>query len=231
MRTVVLSVLAFALLAVPAAPASAADEIGLSRDGQTWSSTLTDPLFDSGVTWVPGDVRRVSFWVRNRASTSAVISATVLAAGDRLISDEHVVLRARTNGAWIPLKNGKTSRQLTDATISAGGKVKVTLEAAFDPASTNVSQTQSTHLTLGVRLTEAASAVSSDAGGDPGRWSPAAPVEDADQDFGGDGIADWLPQTGANLPLTIIWLAVLATAAGGGFLAAARSRPEKKELA
>src|SRR5688500_5683454 len=67
-----------AAILLTATPAVAADEIGLSSDGGSWSSTLAQPLFDPAFRWVPGDHETASFWVRNESDDSALLDVAIL---------------------------------------------------------------------------------------------------------------------------------------------------------
>ena len=58
-------VLVSAVLTAGAGAARANDEVGLSLDGQTWTSELGVPLRPAHAL-VPGDIETRSFWVRNR---------------------------------------------------------------------------------------------------------------------------------------------------------------------
>lgn len=216
MRRLLTMVLAAGLLLAAVAPATASDEIGLSRDGDQWVDTLTQPLFDEDLRWVPGDSRTVTFYVRNQADTNAQLSATVRSSDpDDLLTVEHVTLRARANGTWFTLRNGETSDELTAASISPGRIVQVDLRADFAPGSSNESQRDTADVALELRLTGALDAV--DGAND------APPGEESDDLSGG------LPQTGAPASLLLICSAVLITAVGVAFVAAGRRDPEREE--
>ena len=59
------------------AGAARADEVGLSLDGQVWTSVLRRPLFDPAFRWVPGDTETRSLWVRNQGPTPASMRITL----------------------------------------------------------------------------------------------------------------------------------------------------------
>ena len=67
-----------AAILLAAAPAIAADEVGLSSDGVSWGSALSEPLFDPAFRWVPGDRETASFWVRNESSDAALLDVAIL---------------------------------------------------------------------------------------------------------------------------------------------------------
>lgn len=213
MRRWVVTLLMTGLLGAAVAPASAADEIGLSRDGERWGDSLTQPLFDPDTLWVPGDSRTVSFYVRNQADSRATLTTTVRT-GDRdaLLANDHITLRARAGGRWIPLRNGKPSPELTDASLRPGAPVKVEVQAAFDPRATNATQADSLRLMFEVRLTEVTTA-------------------DADQpDDDPDDSGGWLPRTGAGLAVTVLWIAGMLMAVGAVLALAGRREREQEHV-
>lgn len=154
------TVLVAALLAVLLWPAAAhaADEIGFSHDGLTWSTTLPAPLFDPAVRWVPGDDRTVSFHVRNQGPITAYMTIEARSAdADDLLANDDIHLRARVVGeSWVPLRNGVASASLTDDSIGTGEAVQVEVNAVFDSASVNQSQVKDLPLTFTVALSELA---------------------------------------------------------------------------
>ncbi|WP_456787547.1 hypothetical protein [Cellulomonas sp. P5_C5] len=64
-------------IVVPALPAAAANELELSSDGVTWSSTLTGVLFGAPEHVVPGDVVTSALWVRNGSADPAQVRLDV----------------------------------------------------------------------------------------------------------------------------------------------------------
>ncbi len=201
-----------ALLVLGPSLAHAADEIGLSADGSSWSAGLDDPLFDPDVRWVPGDSRTASFFVRNQGPSGAAMTIEARSADrDQLIADDDIDLRARADGGeWVDLRNGVASRRLTDRAITRGGVVRVDVNAVFDPASTNQSQVKRLALDFSVALADAAgSGGGADADGG------------ADGDGGGPGSGDTpaaLPDTGAGTTRTVVLVALAAVVGGIGAL-------------
>lgn len=61
------------LTGTPAAFA-AEDLLQISRDGQTWPSTVLAPVFDESVRYVPGSSSTATIWVRNSSSEPASLS-------------------------------------------------------------------------------------------------------------------------------------------------------------
>lgn len=88
-----------AMIGVTTSPAVAAGELELSRDGTSWSPDLSEPLFDSNVRWVPGDIRSSSFFVRNLTSQQGRLSMDILdTAATELIDTGNISIDAQGAG-------------------------------------------------------------------------------------------------------------------------------------
>lgn len=171
-----------------ASVAYASGEIGLSEDGASWSSGLDGPLFDPDARWVPGDSRTETFYVRNQGPTGASMTIEARSTDeDDLLADDEIDLRARADGgAWVDLRNGAASTELNDDAIEQDGVVRVDVNASFDPASSNRSQTARVALDFRVHLADAVgSDGESDADAEGG--ADAGSGVDADLD-GGSGV-------------------------------------------
>jgi hypothetical protein len=205
-----------------ATAARAADGIGISDDGTSWSDGLDAPLFDPALRWVPGDSRTETFFVRNQGPSGATMTIEARSRDeDELLADDDVDLRARADGgAWVELRNGVASTRLTDGAIGQGGIVRVDVNARFDPTSTNQSQSRQLALRLRVTLADARGDV--DHGGGADADADVDADADADThgpvDAGPGGDEGNLPATGA--PALRDWAALGAlTLALGGLLA------------
>lgn len=176
------------LLLLGSTSAHAADEIGLSRDGVTWASELPGGLFDGAFRWVPGDSETESFYVRNQGPSDAVMVIEARSAdSDELLSNDDIALRARVDdGPWVDLENGAPSKSLSQQRIGEDDVVQMDVNATFDPASTNQSQTKTLDLTFTVTLADALQGGEAD---------------------GGDSDNDLLPDTGAQISS---WLVIAA---------------------
>jgi LPXTG-motif cell wall-anchored protein len=152
----VLGVPALALLIGPTSVASdRAGVVAVSADAVHWSSSLTTPLFDPEVRWVPGDRRTASFFVRNGGPTPASLRLDVRSTAGDLVHTGDVTFSARTGGgAWVPLARDRDSAVLSVAPLPVGADAQVDVRATFDPASTNRSQHSSAELWFVVRLTD-----------------------------------------------------------------------------
>ncbi|WP_332643203.1 LPXTG cell wall anchor domain-containing protein [Aeromicrobium sp.] len=173
------------LLLLGSTSAHAADELGLSRDGVTWASELPGGLFDDAFRWVPGDSETESFYVRNQGPSDSVMVIEARSAdSDELLSNDDIELRVRVDGGtWVDLQNGEPSKSLSQQSIGEDDVVHVDVNATFDPASTNQSQSKTLDLTFTVALA------------------------DSLQGDGGDSGDDLLPGTGAQVSS---WLVIAA---------------------
>lgn len=217
------------VLTVFAIPAHADGEIGLSRDGVHWADSFSQPLFDSGVRWVPGDVQTATFYVRNEAATGAELTVDVEADGDLgLLGPDDMTIEARAgNDAWLPLENGIPSAdQLNNAIIAAGASTPVGIRISFNPESANESQLRSTRLSSTVTLSQS---MRDESGLPAVRDEPGHSVTAATgpQGVGDHDRAGVLPDTGAP---EFMWIAIsgsLLIGIGLALLVGRRKNDEK----
>lgn len=209
-----LAVLILVLLGAGVVPAQAADELGLSADGQTWSNHLDGPLFDSAARWAPGDVRQAHFYVRNQAADEGTLTVAVETRNaQRLLRHDRIQLSARVGSdPWVDLAPDGQAIRLNGAALPADSVRRVKVRAHFDFGSGNDSQ----RLRAKWRFRVTLSGVDSDPGEGP--TEPTGPVDPGgdDQDQAGG-----LPNAGA--PAVGWWIVVGATAVGVG-LALMRGR-------
>lgn len=215
--------LAGLLVAASIAVAAADDEIGLSRDGATWSATLPGPLFDPAFRWVPGDDETETFFVRNQGPSTAVLTVSARSTDtDRLLSNEDIDLFARVDGgAWVELANGVSSDVLR--TIVRGAQGRIDVRARFDPASTNPSENKSLQVTFVITLADAS--VGSD-GNDRDDGDDGDGDGDDNEGNGGDDRDDGLPGAGSSIGPQALWIA--AVLIGGGLALVRRARGEER---
>ena len=202
-----LGVITGLVLLVPST-ANAADEIGLSNDGVTWSSSLPQPLFDPAFRWVPGDSETASFFVRNQGPSTALMTIEARSADtDELLENDDISLQARAEGGgWVSLDNGVASESLTAQSIGQGGVVRIDVNASFDPASTNQSQTKQVALRFAVTLADALEgpgdkADGSDDGGPIGSGS-------------GTDSAGIIPNAGSVVTPLLLWVGAILVGVG-----------------
>lgn len=211
---------AAAVVTLAAAPAHADEEIGLSRDGITWTETLGAPLFDPGFRFVPGDVETRSFQVRNQGPSAGLLTVEVLAADPSalLVADDFTIEARVAGGPWVDVEAGTTPVR-TELAVARNARTQVAVRATFDPDSTR--QLQRVPFRVLLSLEEDGSVGGIDQGGDG-----------SDGDDGDDGsvggVEDGgLPATGSAVAPGLFWLA--AACIGGG-VALVRRR-EREEVA
>ncbi|HWJ09995.1 MAG TPA: hypothetical protein VNS46_11490 [Nocardioides sp.] len=201
-----------------AAPASADDEIGLSRDGASWSRQLDAPLFDDGFLWVPGDVEQESFLVRNDGPSDGELTVDVLAEDpDGLLASDAFLLEARIGtGEWVEIVTGTTALEPAVLDVPQGARSRITVRGTFLPETTD-HQDEIAPFRVRVTLSE-----DGDVGGEN--------EGNGDGQTGGQvGGQDALPDTGSPLGAGVIWAAAALIGAGIALVRPARDR--SKEVA
>lgn len=146
-----------------AAPAAAADELGISSDGVTFAPTFHGPLFDSAIRWVPGDTRDATFYVRNQGGTPARMSVDLLGdhVGDLLDSGD-LTITASAGGESGSTTVGEERRLITLPTVEADEIVPVTISVDFTFSSPNNTQLRSTDLIFRINLSQTAGVLGED---------------------------------------------------------------------
>lgn len=210
---------AFVAALGPAAPASAANELGLSSNGTTWSATLPTPLFDPAFRWVPGDVEESSFYVRNQSSETGVLRVDMMDTAVRsLMETGDLEVAARVGAAdWVAVTTAGAQTLVEDEQIPAGGVRRVDVRVSFDPLSPNTSQAQLFDLRFDVNLSQEASVL------------PPAGPGDGDGDGSGTDNNGNLPGTGSTLSRGLLLLAVTLCAGGLGLVGFGRRDRDSKE--
>lgn len=210
---------ALAVVALGAAPAHADEEIGLSRDGVTWSETLAAPLFAPDFRFVPGDVEQRSFRVRNDGPSAGVLTVDVFAADpDALLVDDYFVIEARVGaGPWVPVETG-TTRAATELEVAEDAQTTVDVRATF--AWESVDQLVQVPFRVELTLSE-----DGDGDGDGGGNSVGGAVGGVD-DGSGNGL---LPDTGSSFGIALIWLAAGLVGTGIALVRPGRRRHKAPE--
>ncbi|MFT4299492.1 MAG: LPXTG cell wall anchor domain-containing protein [Aeromicrobium sp.] len=187
------------LLTVSAAHA-ADGAVGVSADGVTWTSALAHPVFDPEMTWIPGDSETGSFFVRNQGPSAAYLTIEARSTdADALLASGDIDLRARIAGGedWVVLDNGVPSQRLVDQPLARSAVVEVEVNATFDAASANQSQTKRLAVDFDVTLTEASDA--GDGSGTAGNSGGLLPTT-------GAAISVWTAAAGAALLAAGSWI-------------------------
>lgn len=201
---VITALIGFTLGAI--APAVAADELGLSLDGVTWTEALTMPLFDPDMVWVPGDVEDGQFFFRNQSTDEATyqVSATIEDAGELLAQGDMVLSAAVNGGPWQPAANinGEDTVLLAEGDISPDEVITMGLQVEFLTTSGNRSQRQ--QLILASRVLLTADTVEIDPGGtspedpEPGKEGEPGEVSPSEIDPTDPGATDPDPGDGST---------------------------------
>lgn len=219
---------AVAVVALGVAPAHADDEIGLSRDGVTWSEQLAAPLFAPDFRFVPGDVEQRTFQVRNDGPSDGVLTVDVVAEDpDALLAADDFVIEARVGaGPWVPVETG-TTRAATELKVAEDARTTVAVRAAYAWEATG--QLVGVPFRLQLTLSEDGEVGGVDEGGDDGGdGGSGGAVGGVDDSAGGDGI---LPDTGSPFGIGLIWLAAGLVGTGIALLRPARRRRGSEAVA
>jgi hypothetical protein len=161
MRRIAVLVALLALLGL-AAPATAAQQIGLSWDGTTWSTQLTGTLFNragSIQSWVPGDSDSESFYVRNQGGDAAQLKVEYDLPPNTLVNDTDFEVTASIDGAApVVLTPGTDWLPVGDTRVANGGVAHVAVTATFRWTSPNHSMDEVLPIDFRVTLSELAGA-------------------------------------------------------------------------
>lgn len=180
MRTEWVAVPFVAALLLP--PTAHADEpdLELSRDGRTWSSTLSAPLLDEDARLVPGTSTRSDVWVRNASGRTVTMTAFVRDSGTTLPDDVAARDDFRVSVADTDLTGARLSgcRIITRQALGPYEEQRVPIAVRLPSTSRNVSQDESLTLSLRVQLVAGEAA---DPCSDSG-----APVDSGGSDDAGD---------------------------------------------
>lgn len=238
MRSDLMGLLGAALLLAPVADA---DEPGLelSRDGRTWSTSLSGALLDEDVRIVPGGSTRADLWVRNSSDRRTTMSVLTRGISSSLPTDvaPRDDFRVTVAGTRVPGSEVRGCRVFTTRPLDPGERQRVPVSVALPSTSRNVSQGESLTLSMRVNLVagEAGSPCTGEAPG-PGE----DPDPDGDEPGDEDGIVapepeapgqvatDGGPGEGpAATDLLLVGLGLLAATAAYVLRQRGRARPER----
>ena len=154
---------------------AAPDEVGLSVDEVGDVAELTEPLFDPGLVWVPGDLRTTRFWVRNRSDEAAVLAIDITAIdSDGLLATGAVTIGGSAEG--VPMRSVTTPgthRLVADLPVVAGGTVTVELTVGLVASAPNSAQQR------GFTFEVAATLTASDVPAEPPEGRPTSTIAPA----------------------------------------------------
>ena len=159
MRVAALALASVGLALAPAIAAEAADEVSVSADGTTWSSTLSNPLFGSMTGLVPQGSRSATLWVRNSSPTDVDLRITL----DSITWTDLDYAEALTAGATAVGATGSTLQVstaescrmlLTGLTLQPGESIPVTITLELGDLTGNTGQNATVAMSLGVVVYE-----------------------------------------------------------------------------
>lgn len=181
--------LAMLMLILPTTVAVAdSDQLGLSRDGNTWTSSLQQPLLDKSFVWVPGDKKSVTVFARNDSAEAAQLSINLVdQAGQQLIDQDLIDVDVEIKGKPVELTE---QAQLIVPQFGAGASEPVKISVSFTAEALNDTQLTKTPITLQLHLRQL--------------------FDDLDDDR--------LPNTGAPPATMIIFAGLLSLGAGANLL-------------
>lgn len=180
-----------------ATPAHASDELGLSRDGQTWGSSLDGPLFGGDMQWVPGDSATASFYVRNQSRDGSELAIDVREQEGDADLGKDLVFKARADdGPWVALGMRGASHMLSTDPLTGGESVRIDLNTTFNPSV--IASTGATAVQMRFRVS----------------------LADAELAAGP------LPSTGARVEMWMVGLGAVVTGSGVAMVARRRVRSE-----
>lgn len=146
----------FLLAATTASPAIAADELGLSVDREHWTPSISTPLFDPAMRWVPGDSETATFYVRSQGGGLGDLTVDILGstAGDLMDSGDLHITASGGGGEWKSVSAPGRHRLLTAPRIADGRIVPIRVSVTFDAASDNQTQLRASTLRFLVTLSQ-----------------------------------------------------------------------------
>ncbi|WP_139978656.1 LPXTG cell wall anchor domain-containing protein [Nocardioides litoris] len=184
-------------LAVPV-PALADGELVLSHDGRHWVDRLQRPLFDPDVRWVPGDVRRARFYLRNDAPDPGLVSMDVERTRRvALVDTGFLRMAARADGGpWTTITTDGVSRLVDEEAIRSGRAVPVDVRVSMGIDAPNGTMVLSSDLDFRVTVRDARSAAV-----EQPTSSGSGVLPDT-----GSAVAPWVPPLGLGLVVAGWWL-------------------------
>ncbi|MCY7326549.1 MAG: hypothetical protein LH605_10525 [Microbacteriaceae bacterium] len=227
-----------ALLSSSVAPAAAEEpfDVLLSSDGIVFSSAPTRGILDPLVTLVPGGSLASVLWIRNPATTRAIVrvSAIGLSIPSASFAEDVSLTTTVSQGSET---RSRTLAQLSECemlvpsrVMEGGATMRLDLGFAMSADARNVSQSQRASLSVLVALHDAdAGAFEASPCDEPGPIvgpQPAVPALPA-APAGAGPTAGALASTGADLPVPLIAIGALLFGVGF-FLLGARRRAREE---
>lgn len=152
-RAIMLIIAMLGMTIVIATPTKDSSGISLSDDGTNWGSSLSRPLFDETIRWVPGDVRTADFYIRSDAPVATKLDVELFSHAKHARMGRDVQLEARVGDAeWQPA-NSFGNALLTVQPMAPRSKVRIEVRASFAGRSTNRPERLQLEIRLQISLT------------------------------------------------------------------------------
>jgi hypothetical protein len=147
------------LMSSGAGPAFASSPLQLSLDGVHWTESISDPLFNPAMRWVPGDSEHATFFVRNNGGSAGDLTVDVLgsSAGKLLDSGSLHITAMGGGGAWTSVSAPGRHRLLSAPHVPDGKVEPIAVNVVFDSAAINMTQLRAAKLGFRVTLSESTS--------------------------------------------------------------------------
>lgn len=132
MRRALLLIFAIGLTSLTlATPTREPAKISLSNDGTHWGESLSRPLFEDSIRWVPGDVRTADFYVRSNSKLPTTLSVDLLAGGQPgALNSGDLQIEARVaESPW--QATSAAGRVVADRPTSPGETTRVEIRVSF----------------------------------------------------------------------------------------------------
>ena len=143
-----------ALVSLTGAPAAVAAEnyLEFSLDGQTYSATVTGPVFDAKYTYVPGAGTSAELWIRNTSSEPAWLSSAAVVVRSDPEMNSYLGLRAGSLSNLSPRSPLGSTGSCTDMNqvwnLGAGQVIRLDFVADLALDAPNETQNRSTEFDL-----------------------------------------------------------------------------------
>jgi hypothetical protein len=217
------SVAAF-VLGGAVSPAAAASGIEFSRDGVTFTSSLSGSLLDAITVSVPGDRQSAELYIRNAGSVAGFLRVSLadVVVSDPVLADSLTVTAGTSSipGSPARLSDARPCYVLTEGDLVApGGVVKVDADLVLGDLNGRDGQGGSATFSFDVSLSDAV----------VGSLPPTACNSGTTIPVSGGGGTIPLAMTGAEPPLGLIIGAASILGVGLFLVIAARRRRETRE--
>ncbi|MCZ4080474.1 hypothetical protein O1W68_21265 [Rhodococcus sp. H36-A4] len=128
------------LVLIGAGPARPQHTVLYSNDGVTWASTLSTPMFDREIRWVPGDARTSQFHIYNDTENDGRVQLMVE-------SDNSSFARSLS----VSIDGDETGSACASSKVAAGAQHRIDTQLSMADDTENHTQKSTTGIDLVVR--------------------------------------------------------------------------------